>query len=153
MIAYCCKDKPAGNHLKTTMTVSKTRKDLTNYALVRRTQRRVPNAWFTIWDVSKSRCLSKGITTSWILRQWSGRKRYIRLFSFKHGHIHILLGWEHHSGGGRKRITAFKSHIGNFMIDAYLEYWKSYGRGRSTKKEEHSRTARQLLMSQPRLDY
>ena len=38
MIAFCCKDKPAGNHLKTTMTVLKTRNDLTNYALVRRTQ-------------------------------------------------------------------------------------------------------------------
>ena len=39
------------------------------------------------------------------------------------------------------------------MIDAYLEYWKSYGHGRSTRKEEHRRTAQQLLMSQPCLDY
>ena len=39
------------------------------------------------------------------------------------------------------------------MIDAYLEYWKSYGHGRSTRKEEHRRTSQQLLMSQPCLDY
>ena len=120
-----------------------------NYALVRRTQ----DGYLTL-DLQYGMCqLSKDFTTSWILRQWSGRKRYIRLFSFKHGHIDILLGWEHHSRGGRRRITAFKSHIGNFMIDAYLEYWKSYGHGRSTRKEEHRRTSQQLLMSQPCLDY
>ena len=120
-----------------------------NYALVRRTQ----NGYLTP-DLQYVMCqLSKGFTTSWILRQWSGRKRYIRLFSFKHGHIDILMGWEHHSRGGRRRITAFKSHIGNFMIDAYLEYWKSYGHGRSSRKEEHRRTSQQLLMSQPCLDY
>ena len=39
------------------------------------------------------------------------------------------------------------------MIDAYLEYWESYGHGRSTRKEEHRRTSQQLLMSQPCLDY
>ena len=29
MTSFCCEDKPSGNHLNATMTVLKTRKDLT----------------------------------------------------------------------------------------------------------------------------
>ena len=43
--------------------------------------------------------------------------------------------------GRKEKDNSIQEPYWKFAIDAYFDYWKSYGHGRSTRKEEHRRTA------------